>query len=265
MYLRATASYTDGKGSDDAMAVSANAVVDDLSNRAPEFDEDASYTRTIAENVAPDTSADQNPANVGAVVMADDPNVDDNLTYALSGADMASFSISSDAGQISAKMKLDYEAKKSYMVTVTATDPSGASDSVDVTIKVTDMDEAPEIIVGGLAITGTASVSYAENGTDLVATYDLAGPNADSSGRWTTLGGADAGDFTFHQQGCSRFRRAPDYEAPADDEHGQHVHGHGESQRRHVHGHARRGGDGHRRGRYYYARHRWHPARQVRQ
>ena len=62
------------------------------------------------------------------------------------------------------------------MVTVTATDSDGLSASIDVTITVTDVDEAPEIIAGGLAITGPASVSYAENGTDPVATYTLAGP-----------------------------------------------------------------------------------------
>ena len=34
--------------------------------------------------------------------------------------------------------KLDKETKATYMVTVTATDPSDLRDSVDVTIKVTD-------------------------------------------------------------------------------------------------------------------------------
>ena len=52
-------------------------------------------------------------------------------------------------GQISLKTgtKLDYEDRTTYMVTVTAADPDGESASVDVTIKVTDVDEAPEIIV----------------------------------------------------------------------------------------------------------------------
>ena len=42
--------------------------------------------------------------------------------------------------------KLDYETKKkSYMVTVTATDPSLAScTTIDVTINVTDVNEPPE-------------------------------------------------------------------------------------------------------------------------
>ena len=78
------------------------------------------------------------------------------------------------------------------MVTVTATDSDGLSASIDVTITVTDVDEAPEIIVGGLAISGPSRASYAEDRTDLqVATYTLAGPKSDS-GRWT-LSGDDAG------------------------------------------------------------------------
>ena len=46
--------------------------------------------------------------------------------------------------------KLNLEAKATYMVTVTATDPGNLSDSVDVTIKVTEVDEAPEIRRGTL-------------------------------------------------------------------------------------------------------------------
>ena len=67
---------------------------------------------------------------MGDPVTATDPNsVDnDNLTYMLSGTDAASFTINSEsatAGQISvgSGVELDYETKKSYMVTVMATDP----------------------------------------------------------------------------------------------------------------------------------------------
>ena len=44
-----------------------------------------------------------------------------------------------------ADTELDYESnKKTYMVTVTATDPSQAMTTIDVTIDVTDVNEAPE-------------------------------------------------------------------------------------------------------------------------
>ena len=42
-------------------------------------------------------------------------------------------------------MKLDREAKSSHMVKVTATDPDGADASIDVTITVTNVDDAPMI------------------------------------------------------------------------------------------------------------------------
>ena len=59
-------------------------------------------------------------------------------------------------GQIKVKSgtKLDFETRTTYMVTLTATDSFGDSASIDVTIMVTDVDEAPDITVGGLAITG---------------------------------------------------------------------------------------------------------------
>ena len=84
--------------------------------------------------------------------------------------------------------KLNHEAKATYMVTVTATDPGGLSDSVDVTIKVTDEDEAPEITAGGLVISGMARVDYAEDRRDAVATYRASGPDADMA-TWTLSGG----------------------------------------------------------------------------
>ena len=40
--------------------------------------------------------------------------------------------------------KLDYETKQTYMVTLTAEDSFDASDSIMVTIMVTDMDESAE-------------------------------------------------------------------------------------------------------------------------
>ena len=65
----------------------------------------------------------------------------DALTYALSGTDAASFDIGSATGQLMTKAALDYEAKASYEVTVTATDPEGASDMITVTITVTNEEE----------------------------------------------------------------------------------------------------------------------------
>ena len=115
---------------------------------------------------------------------------------------------------VGAGTKLDYETRNTYMVTLTAEDSYGDSASIAVTIMVTDMDEAPTIMAGGLAISGRSSVSYTENGTDAVATYMVSGPDA-ASARWS-LEGADAGDFDISSRGVLTFRSSPDFDMPAD-------------------------------------------------
>ena len=57
--------------------------------------------------------------------------------YALSGADASSFEVDIN-GQITTAEELDYETKSTYTVALLATDPSGAHDTIMVTIMVTD-------------------------------------------------------------------------------------------------------------------------------
>ena len=72
------------------------------------------------------------------------------------------------------------------------------------TIMVTDVDEAPAISEGGLAITGVARMDYAENETGMVATYTASGPDA-SMATWS-LGGDDAGDFSIGSRWCAHLQ-----------------------------------------------------------
>ena len=80
---------------------------------------------------------------------------------------------------------------------------------------VTNANEAPAIIAGGLVVIGPASTSVEENtpATTAVATYRAAGPDA-ASAMWS-LSGADAADFTI-TGGVLRFRSVPNFERPAD-------------------------------------------------
>ena len=80
---------------------------------------------------------------IGTPVAATDAD-NDTLSYALSGTDAASFDIGMSTGQLMTKAALDYESKMTYMVTVNANDGNGGTDSIDVTINVTDVDETTE-------------------------------------------------------------------------------------------------------------------------
>ena len=167
-------------------------------NRAPAFP-GSSTTRPINENSA-------SGANVGAAVRATDAD-GDRLTYSLTGTDAGSFTINSSTGQImvGAGTTLDYETKASYMVTVTATDPAGDSDSIAVTITVTDVVEL------GM-VSGDATPEYVENGMGAVATYTADGP---VTAGWS-VSGADMDDFDISNEGVLSFASAPDFEGPAD-------------------------------------------------
>ena len=76
-----------------------------------------------------------------APVAATDANTGDTLTYTLGGTDAGSFSIVSTSGQLRTNATLDYETKSSYTVTVEVSDGTGGSDSITVTINVTDVEE----------------------------------------------------------------------------------------------------------------------------
>ncbi len=133
-----TVSVSDGNGGRDSITVTISVTdVDETpANNAPEFTEGTSATRIIAENTASGT-------NIGTAISATDVDSGDTLTYSLSGTDTTSFGIVSTSGQLQTSAALDYETKKSYSVTVSVSDGKGGSDSIDVTINVTDVNETP--------------------------------------------------------------------------------------------------------------------------
>ena len=153
----------------------------------------------------------------------------DGLTYTLSGADAGPFHIVPATGQILTLEKLDYETKSEYNVTVTATDtghPStGAdrlSDSIEITIEVTDVDEVPVPKI--INVTGNSTPSYAENNTAAVGEYEVSVYGGEVANPSWTLEGTDADDFMLEGSGSTRmlkFQSAPDFEDPtggADDD-----------------------------------------------
>ena len=229
--LWARAMYTDGEGADKSEVGKAdNAVALDTRNKPPAFgdqdpdtegDQTESAERKVAENTkavdpADDGLADNIGDNVGMPVTAEDPNSGDRLTYTLGGPVASLFRVRQDdqttndneGGQIevAAGTELDYEMTQIYTVTVTATDSFQESATITVTIKVTDMDEMPDL-------DGVASENYAENGTSAVARYTAEDPEGkDITWSLTEIAGPNGEDFTI-ENGVLMFKSPPDFEA----------------------------------------------------
>ena len=141
----------------------------DEENDAPEFLDPAGdpisvYQADDIEDIAENTTAETErlikdapiATNLAATDLAaeEDDGTADILTYTLSGPDMDSFTITGTVdnpgatspdgdGILHINKGLDYETKREYRVTVTATDPSGEHDSVDVIVNITDVNEGP--------------------------------------------------------------------------------------------------------------------------
>ena len=106
-------------------------------NAAPEFSP-TTATREVPENTAANT-------NIGTALPAATDADNDPLTYMLEDADAASFNFNAATRQLSTKsgVTYDHETTPSYSVTLKAEDGNGGSDTLAVTITITDVEEPP--------------------------------------------------------------------------------------------------------------------------
>ena len=201
-YLRATASYNDGEDvGKTAVKVSPRVGQAPPVNSAPAFPATEDGRREIAEDATGGTA-------VGDPVAATDFN-NDQLTYTLSGTDAALFTVDASNGQlrVASGAQLDFETKRTLRVTVEVTDGADSlgdpdSNAIDdrqnVTITLTDVNEAPEV-------TGDETPSVVENLNRVVATYTGTDPERDTL-TWSVSGN----DFWISQQGPAPLcRRRP--------------------------------------------------------
>ena len=203
-YLRATASYTDEEGAGkSAQAVSANAVeLAPSMNEAPEFPSNTG-ARSVDENTVAGV-------NLGAPFTATDGD-NDTLTYSLDVTSLATFDIVATTGQLQTKAALDYETGTiSYTVTVTAVDPSGADDTITVTITVNNVDEAGTVTLSSTQPVEEIRLTATLDDPDVVVsgsvTWSWAGsPNGSS---WTPISGADTASYTPVPADVDRYLRA---------------------------------------------------------
>jgi T1SS-143 domain-containing protein len=157
-------------------------------------------TSPTAVSVAEGTSA----ATTVYTAVAADP-AGGTVTYALTGADAAAFTIDNSTGAVHFNAVPNYETKSSYSFNVQASDPSNQFSTQAVTINVTDL--AP-------VITSPTAVSIAEGTSAATTVYTAAA--ADPAGGTVTyaLTGADAAAFTINSStGEVHFNAAPNFEA----------------------------------------------------
>ena len=155
-----------------------------VANRAPTFNEGTRTTRSLDENTT-------GTHDVGNPITARDSD-GGTLSYDLEGADRASFDLDGDQLQTRAGETYDFEAKPRYSVTVRVEDGQGGSNTIEVTINLTDQQEQPGIPdAPGVSAASSTSLSVtwdepANTGPD-VNDYDVQYREGDTGGfrSWT--------------------------------------------------------------------------------
>ncbi len=176
-------------------------------NNAPEFTDGDSTTRSVTENTG-------SGVDIGAAVSATDAD-NDTLTYALTGTDKGLFSIDSTTGQLRTDVSLDYETKSSYSVTITVSDGNDGTDSISVTIIVTDVDETPSNNAPVFSDGESTTRSITENtgsGVNIGTAVSATDTDGDTL-TYTLSGDPDAGAFSIDSSsGQLRTSASLDYE-----------------------------------------------------
>ena len=175
-----------------------------VENQSPTFSEGSSATRSFAENTG-------SGEDIGTPVNAID-NDGGTLVYSLEGDDAGSFDLVTDSGQLETKANViyDYEDKNSYLVTVKVVDGQGGSATIDVTITLTDENEAP-------VFAAVSAPSVSENSTADVVTVSASDADADDNiTGYSIVEDADGSQFEVTDEGVLSFKVAPNYEAPTD-------------------------------------------------
>ena len=134
--IKVQVSFTDDEGYEESLTSAATAAVTNVqgpTNTDPEFDR-TTASRSLVEGTA---AGD----NIGVPLTATDAN-GDTLTYTLRGTDAASFDIDDETGQIMTTAASAVLATGTYHVTVRVDDGKGGTDTIAVTIAVTELSPA---------------------------------------------------------------------------------------------------------------------------
>ena len=165
--------------------------VDDA-NEAPEFPSTETGDRSVAENLPPG-------AIIGVPVEAEDVDINETLTYGLSGGGASSFVIDEDTGQLETGVSLNHETRNSYSLTVSVRDSKDTAgnpdtrtdDTIRVTITVTDENDE-----------GGVTLSPAQPRVAARLTANLNDPDGNISGEsWEWHSSQDQAIWSFYRRG----------------------------------------------------------------
>ena len=112
-----------------------------------------------------------------------------DLTLIFIGGPIVTYSIT----EVNTNTELDYETKEDYSLIVTVTDLEGATDTLTLSIKVTDVDEAPIFTDG--ATTTRAIAENVSSGVSIGSAVSATDPEGETL--TYTLGGTDASSFSI--------------------------------------------------------------------
>ena len=138
-------------------------------NEPPVIDAEQNSTFSITENAAAGTA-------VGTVVATDQDEGDDDLTFAITNGNASEAFQIDNTGAVTVKTPaaLDFETTPTFMLTVQVSDDENLSDDAEITVNLTNVDEAPAIAAQTFSIAEDAA-----NGTTVgtVTATDMEGDN----------------------------------------------------------------------------------------
>ena len=183
--------------------------VDDA-NEAPEFPSTETGDRSVAENLPLG-------AIIGVPVEAEDVDINETLTYGLSGGGASSFVIDEDTGQLETGVSLDHEARNSYSLTVSVRDSKDTAgnpdtrtdDNIRVTITVTDENDEGEVTLSPSQPRVAARLSANLNDPDgNISGESWEWHSSQDQAIWSFIVGADTSSYTPVDGDVGRFLRA---------------------------------------------------------
>ncbi|MFC4992446.1 cadherin domain-containing protein [Rubritalea tangerina] len=144
----------------------------------------------VANDVVGSLAENSSAGSVVAVVGASDPDAGASLTYSITAGNGSGLFAIDGSGAVSTTDELDYEDVSQHVLTVTVSDGT-LSDSAQVTVDVTDVNEDPVLV--------DSVVNVDENGVagTAVTTLSATDPDAGASLSYSITAGNEAGLFAL--------------------------------------------------------------------